>query len=203
MLIKILLVAYFDKTVGKVLRLIKWSLRQKKSNLIDLLHEESIKTTFIYVKEFLGESLICNSRESLWDYCCEQLPSKKIVLEFGVHKGYSLNYFAKKLPNSIIYGFDSFLGLEQNWYINTAKQGALSLSGKPPKKLFSNVELVIGSFKSTIPDFCMKNPQLQIDLLHIDCDTYSATKLVLASFADSLSPRSIVIFDDFFGYPNW
>lgn len=132
-----------------------------------------------------------------------ELPSKKIVLEFGVYKGYSLNYFAKKLPHSIIYGFDSFLGLEQNWYVNTAKRGTLSLSGKPPKKLFDNVELVIGSFKNTIPDFSMKNPQLQIDLLHIDCDTYSATKLVLASFADNLRPGSIVIFDEFFGYPNW
>ena len=72
MRIKKFLIVYFDKTVGKVLRLIKWSLRQKKSNLIDLLHEESIKTTFIYVKEFLGESFICNSREGLWDYYCEQ-----------------------------------------------------------------------------------------------------------------------------------
>ena len=37
------------------------------------------------------------------------------IFEFGVYKGGTINYLAHKMPNSIIYGFDSFQGLPEDW----------------------------------------------------------------------------------------
>ena len=37
------------------------------------------------------------------------------ILEFGVFSGGTINYLAKKMPTKIIYGFDSFQGLPENW----------------------------------------------------------------------------------------
>jgi hypothetical protein len=39
--------------------------------------------------------------------------------------------------------------------------------------------------------------------VHIDCDTYEGTKIVLDLIPDRLTAGSVIIFDDYFGYRGW
>lgn len=139
-------------------------------------------------------------REQLWDYA---LPRVKdgLVLEFGVRKGYSLNYFAQRLPDRTLHGFDSFEGLHVDWAGTGAPKGTFDLGGKMPA-VRSNVELVKGWFDQTLPGFLAAH-EGPVALLHIDCDTYEATQIVLDLAGDRLAQGSVVIFDDYLGYRGW
>ncbi|MEO1650873.1 MAG: class I SAM-dependent methyltransferase, partial [Pseudomonadota bacterium] len=37
----------------------------------------------------------------------------------------------------------------------------------------------------------------------IDCDLYSSTVTVFENFADRIKPGSVIVFDEYFNYPNW
>jgi hypothetical protein len=37
-----------------------------------------------------------------------------VIAEFGVLKGKSINFLATKCPNAQVFGFDSFLGIEED-----------------------------------------------------------------------------------------
>lgn len=39
--------------------------------------------------------------------------------------------------------------------------------------------------------------------LHIDCDLYSSTANIFASLGDRIVPGTILMFDEYFNYPNW
>jgi hypothetical protein len=39
--------------------------------------------------------------------------------------------------------------------------------------------------------------------MHLDADTYDSTKIVLELTADRIKPGTIIVFDEYFGYPNW
>lgn len=47
------------------------------------------------------------------------------------------------------------------------------------------------------------NTRGPVGLLHVDCDLYSSTKIVLELVGPRLRPGSIVVFDEFFNYPAW
>ena len=40
-------------------------------------------------------------------------------------------------------------------------------------------------------------------LIHIDCDIYQSTKDIFNHIESRLVKGSIIIFDEFFNYPNW
>jgi predicted O-methyltransferase YrrM len=64
--------------------------------------------------------------------------------------------------------------------------------------------LIDGWFENTLGDFKKIIGDQSIDLLHLDADTYTPTALVLDSLVNSnLRKGSIIIFDEFFGYPGW
>jgi hypothetical protein len=39
--------------------------------------------------------------------------------------------------------------------------------------------------------------------MHIDCDIYSSTVDILEGFADRIQAGTVVVFDEYFNYPNW
>ena len=39
--------------------------------------------------------------------------------------------------------------------------------------------------------------------MHIDCDLYESTKVVFEHLGDRLTKSSIIVFDEYFNYPNW
>ena len=60
-------------------------------------------------------------------------------IEFGVYDGESINFFAEKIGDKKIYGFDSFQGLKDDWIGHHLPAKTFDLSGKIPnlKKYYS------------------------------------------------------------------
>jgi hypothetical protein len=144
--------------------------------------------------------------------------------EFGVYRGKTLQQISR-LTQSIVYGFDSFEGLHENWD-NQNPKGVYSLAGIVPSGALnlddpnsdlgmynsnptvstipwsSNVRLVKGFFEDSLPDFLQTNKDIAA-FLHIDSDLYSSAKTVLTLMKDRIVPGTILVFDDFSGYPNF
>jgi predicted O-methyltransferase YrrM len=128
------------------------------------------------------------------------MPASGMVLEFGVFSGTSINRIASQMPGRRVYGFDSFEGLPETWRPGFG-QGKFKRTDLPT--VSENVELVIGWFDNTLPAFVASNPDEKLALLHVDCDLYSSTKTIFAFLADRIVPGTIIIFDEYFNYPEW
>src|SRR5690348_11342920 len=73
--------------------------------------------------------------------------SNGLYLEFGVREGDSVNYIANHILPKIIYGFDSFEGIPEEWKRRkdgslTYPEGTFSMTGLPEVK--GNVSLIKG-----------------------------------------------------------
>ena len=122
-------------------------------------------------------------------------------LEFGVYKGVSINRLAGLRPDLKFHGFDSFRGLPEAWNAGALK-GAFSVDGKLPA-VRDNVELVVGFYETSLPPFAAANAGRRIAFLHVDCDLYSSTKTVLFTLRDMIGEGTVIVFDEYFNYPNW
>lgn len=119
------------------------------------------------------------------------------VLEFGVFEGRSLKKI-RSLTKNKTFGFDSFIGLPEDWSINSDdgdvyKKGHFNLEGKIPN--IENVEFYKGFFEDTIPIYLSKEDNI-IDFLHIDVDLYSSSKFILSSLNKFIVPGTIIRFDE-------
>jgi hypothetical protein len=121
-----------------------------------------------------------------------------LILEFGVYSGRTINHIAS-LTNERVYGFDSFKGLPEDWRSEYGK-GSFATASLPT--VANNVELVVGLFDQTLPDFLAKHPQ-PVSLLHVDSDLYSSAKTVLTSLKDRIVRGTIIVFDEYFNYVGW
>jgi len=81
-------------------------------------------------------------------------------------------------------------------------KGHFSLNGSVPK-CEPNVNLIVGKFQDTLIPFLEQHQQISISLVHMDADTYLPTSYVLSVLEPTLSSGTIILFDEFFGYPNW
>lgn len=136
-----------------------------------------------------------------------QRPAEGMILEFGVFRGQSLNAFAEQAraegDGRTLHGFDSFEGFSEEW---TGVEGAFpkdrfDLAGGRPT-VASNCALVDGFVEQTLPDF-LREHEDDVAFIHIDTDTYSPARTVLACCRPRLKAGSIVLFDELLGYPNW
>lgn len=123
------------------------------------------------------------------------------VLEFGVGQGHSLNMLSN-LTERIVFGFDSFQGLPENWAISPHVIFAAGSFQYDPPETKSNVELLTGWFKDTIPGWKQQNSG-PIAFLHIDSDLYSSCKTILTELNDRIIPGTVILFDEMFGYRHW
>jgi len=162
---------------------------------------------FIYRSSSL-ETLAFGDTKELRDYCLKQMMHHGAVLEFGVYKGTSINYFARYLKSvgdkRTIFGFDSFRGFSEEWSgVNSDyPTDHFDRAGVAPR-VEDNVELVIGYIESTLPEFLAGRKFETVALVHIDTDTYSPAKTVLDLLRPFLVSGSIILFDELCGYPNW
>ena len=137
----------------------------------------------------------------LYEFIPHKLTIDGHIAQFGVWRGESINFLASVIGNKIIWGFDSFYGLEEDFSMDYLK-GGFNLNGVLPL-VERNVSLVKGSFADSLPIWLIENPGV-FSFLHIDCDTYESTKTVL----DLLGPERIVsgtfiLFDEYIGFPGW
>ncbi len=167
--------------------------------LIETAKQESAK----YISENISNSLIFHKRFDLHKYVLSLTDERDFLFfEFGVASGHSINHFAKIKKNSIIYGFDSFSGLTEDWTGTHAPKNYFSRASIP--KVKKNVKLIISTFDrldaATINEIMSPKKNL---FLHIDCDTYNATNSVLSLIAPFLKHGDVIIFDDYIGYPGF
>lgn len=214
---KIYLSKLLNLSLGKVLRLFQGMLlRDQRLSLVNLVHNLNVQSSAEYAVQNMSEAMVLPDRPALYDYCVEKIKSEssklnkdgiqiqEIILEFGVYKGGSINYFAKRLPNVELVGFDSFEGLEENWTGTFLGRNALTVHGVLPKVL-KNVELRKGWFVDTLPKYLSetRDKQALVRLVNIDCDTYKPTKFILEQLESLMHPGMIIIFDEYFNYINW
>ena len=159
--------------------------------------------TLDFIEDNMSNAVVCNNRKEVFNYVLKHLENDGIIAEFGVKSGKTINELANKplLRKKTIYGFDSFVGIPEDWSGTKTLKGQLTNNDKLPK-VAKNVKLIKGWFKDSLLTFCEHNSE-NAALLHIDCDLYQSTKEVLESFNTKIKPGTIIIFDEFFNYPNW
>ncbi len=170
---------------------------------MDLVKQNAVQDSAEYAIKNFSEAMQFGRTSDLWLYCLNRNPFRGgIIAEFGVYKGASINFFARNCLEARVFGFDSFEGLEEDWYGFKLPKGTFSTNGKIPK-VESNVKLIKGLFEETLPNFVNELKQEQIMILHMDADTYKPTKYVLELLIKNLNRGSIIIFDEYFGYSSW
>jgi predicted O-methyltransferase YrrM len=127
-------------------------------------------------------------------------PIPGLILEFGVFTGKSINTIAAHRGAVPVYGFDSFEGLPGDWRPGFGK-GMFDVKGQLPP-VAANVELVKGWFDETLPPFLETHPG-PVSFLHVDCDMYSSTKVVLQNLAPRIVPGTVIVFDELVNYPEF
>jgi len=169
------------------------------STLVNLARMRAIESSLLYAEAKMPDALMFTRRVELWDYALNKICLTGTCAEFGVFKGDSINYFAGRLPT--VYGFDSFEGLREDWKGWVCPKGTFDLQGKLPK-VKPNVRLIKGWFDVTIPDFLAQHPG-PFAFVHIDCDTFEATEVMLSLIGSYLVPGTVLVFDEYFGYRGW
>tara|TARA_R100000231_G_scaffold49457_1_gene42195 strand:- start:2 stop:637 length:636 start_codon:yes stop_codon:yes gene_type:complete len=167
----------------------------------DILYYEAAKESADYIREYKHKAIITN--EGWWLIAAQKIELKGFCLEFGVYKGESINYLSNIRRDITFYGFDSFTGFQEDWKGGYFSKGMYSLYGIEPK-VNTNVKLVKGLFKETLPEFLKNNSEDVVSFIHFDCDTYESTKEVL----DILGPKRLVsktriLFDEYTSYIGW
>jgi hypothetical protein len=177
------------------------------SNVHNLVRKRAIIESSDYAFNNMKSAFMFRSRHQLWDYCIKIAKNKHsenggiAMLEFGVFEANSINYFADKWPDEIIFGFDSFEGLQEDWG-GELPQGFFNLGGKLPK-VKSNVRLVKGLVQNTLPKFVEELESKRVGIIHFDLDTFSPTKFYLETLSQIIKRDTVIIFDEYLSFPSW
>ena len=153
-----------------------------------------------YVGEHMSDALIMEGWRGVLRHASKETTADGMYLEFGVRTGGTINLIAEMNPQSTVYGFDSFEGLPEPWSGWWASDGAFRRTGLP--KVRENVELNVGWFDDTLPGFMDDHPG-PVAFVHADADLYSSTKTILDNVGPRLQPGSVIVFNEYFNYPNW
>ena len=153
--------------------------------------------------EELTEATICNDRFEVLQHAIAHLGAPHgVFAEFGVFEGKTLQHIAEHAPEDTpVYGFDSFEGLPDDWGVLLPKGEFATPVPSFPESL--NISLEVGLIEDTLPPFLASNPNLKFSLIHIDCDLYNVTKFILTQLVSRLSDQSVIVFDEYYGYPTY
>lgn len=147
-----------------------------------------------------AEVILDENPLSLYRFSAENIGRHQPLnyLEFGVAHGNSLREMIRLFdhPDCRFFGFDSFIGLPEDWLMH--KKGAFANSGHPPDLRDERLKFIVGWFQNTVSDFFKSNA---VDgshptLVHFDCDLYSSTLFLLTSLWHQFA-EYYFIFDDF------
>tara|TARA_B100001750_G_C15384895_1_gene534377 strand:- start:193 stop:900 length:708 start_codon:yes stop_codon:yes gene_type:complete len=192
----------FIITIG---RLFYKSQKRKPKTTIDYLKKSALKNSVKTFYKHMINATIIEDKEKFRIWCLNYslnnpITGPKIFAEFGVFKGSSINNFAKVLDDQIIYGFDSFRGLEEDWGLNNLK-GKMDLEGSLPK-VEKNVRIIVGKIQDTLNKF-LNETKGNFQFIHLDMDTYIPTNFILSNIRRRLKKNTIILFDELHGYTAW
>lgn len=154
-----------------------------------------------YIVRYMQDASIFGDRWDLLAFAIGEAPAQGLCLEFGVADGASLRHVAS-VSARLLHGFDSFEGLPEHWSGTFERKGKFGRGGTLPE-VPATVTLHKGWFDESLPAFLAARPGEAVAFLHVDCDIYSSTATVLAGLGARLQPGSIIVFDEYFNYPNW
>jgi predicted O-methyltransferase YrrM len=168
------------------------------------LREELARRALVAAADFVTENMpsaaFCADKYDHLSFAFVKAPDG-LALEFGVHKGTTINHLASKWRDRHFFGFDSFHGLPEQWTGPRTGKVNFDRGGRAPK-VAANVTLVAGWFHETLPAFLTREAG-PIGFMHVDCDIYSSTKTVLELTAPRLTPGAVIVFDEFFNYRGY
>ncbi len=154
-----------------------------------------------YIIAHMSEAMIFEDRWALLRHAASESTPTGLMIECGVADGASLRHLANNSSRPF-QGFDSFEGLPENWDGTFERKGKFSRGGSLPE-VPGNVTLHKGWFDQTLPAFLTTHPNDPVAMLHVDCDIYSSTVTIFRELGPRLVPGSIIVFDEYFNYPNW
>jgi predicted O-methyltransferase YrrM len=162
--------------------------------------KRALASTVEFIEEHMREVKPVDSKYDLLSQAFKQadISGNRMICEFGVFQGSTINHLAGQTQKTI-FGFDSFEGLPEEWDQGLAK-GHFAVSRLPEVR--SNVQLIKGWFNESIPPFLAKHEGM-IGFLHVDCDLYSSTRTVFDLLEPRLAPDAVIVFDEYFNFPNW
>ena len=169
-----------------------------------LYEEEQRKSSYEHFKKYFKTSIFLHTwelkRYSINKAIENDLELKKYYLEFGVFLGNSINFLSKHLKTKI-YGFDSFVGLKEDWQGSHWSKGGMDLKGKIPD-LNKNAIPIAGWVQDTLPKF-LNEKKPSINFVHMDTTTYTTSKFILSNIKPFLNKSCIITFDDFYNFTGW
>jgi hypothetical protein len=193
--------------ITKALAPVRWAVRFELDRRRDIelhdieaeRHRRSLAETADYVGQHMARVDSVKSHVDVLDLGLKAVGNRAgLYLEFGVFSGRTINQIAGQVSGPV-YGFDSFEGLPE-WWKDGMGAGHFKVNALPTVR--GNVTLVKGWFDKTLPDFLATHAG-DVVFLHIDCDLYSSTQTVFACVAPRVQPGTIIVFDEYFNYPDW
>jgi hypothetical protein len=169
--------------------------------LITELQRRARQQSVDYIVAEMGDASIFEDRWALLRHAAGEAPPDGLMIECGVADGASLRHLARGSVRRF-HGFDSFEGLPEAWAGTFEQKGKFGRGGDLPN-VPSNVALHKGWFEQTLPAFLAAHPDDSVAFLHVDCDIYSSTVTVLRMLVPRLKPGAVLVFDEYFNYPNW
>jgi hypothetical protein len=163
-------------------------------------HESTKKFVFDYLSDC--EIFACDADVLTYALSCINKNLEGYILEFGVCTGKTINIIAALNSHSLVYGFDSFDGLPEDWRVGAGKN-TFKIRNKKIPPLLANVDIYEGYFEETLPQFLIETPENSISFIHMDCDLYSSTKTVLNTLKKRIKKGTFILFDEYFNYDGW
>jgi hypothetical protein len=179
---------------------------------VKAFERDEIKSSYQYFKDFFYNSVLLRSTDVIRSYAIKKSIENsnnenqdELFLEFGVHKGKSLNFFSNYLKekNKKIYGFDSFQGQPNDWPGYIRLKGYQKLNQKNMDRLNSNTEIIDGLTEDTLEPFLSNNKRKKIIFVHMDLDYYPSTLFVLKKIKPYLSNNAIILLHALHNYSGW
>ncbi len=153
-----------------------------------------------YIVSHMNDALLFADRWELLAFAAREAPEAGLMLECGVADGASLRHLAGAIARPL-HGFDSFEGLPEHWSGTFERKGKFGRGGTLPE-VPAHVTLHKGWFDQTLPAFLAAHAQ-DVAFLHVDCDIYSSTVTIFRELGPRLKPGTVIVFDEYFNYPNW
>jgi hypothetical protein len=177
-------------------------------NLTDFSHHVESKLLLHQIDEGMVKPLLwlLQSMDEIWGK--HAAIEKGFWAEFGVFSGDSLLASHTAIRNSskfnpsAIAGFDSFVGLPEQWRGFPA--GFFGTNFESVRaKLPQDVELYQGWFQNTIGTFLAKHPGVPASFIHHDGDLFISTTITFQLLDERIVPGTIMCFDELARYAGY
>lgn len=195
-----------DKSVAQGLRAVRGELTAARTipSVPHRLRHRAVETSIDYIlsEPRLETAMVAAQKHEVLDAALRAVTVQGIAAEFGVYQGHSLTQIAQHFKDQTVHGFDSFIGLPEDWAGTSKGAGAFDVGGTPPALPVDNVEFHVGFFDKTVPVFATEH-EGPFAFAHLDADLYSSTKTVMDTLFDWFVPGTVIVFDEYFGYHGW